>query len=463
MKICVLSGSPAGKNSITLQTVLYLEKKFPEDSFEIIYAGSEIKSLEKDMSAALKQIKSSELILFCYPVYTFLVPSQLHRFIELMKTSGIDLSDKYAAQFSTSKHFYDTTAHNFIEENCADMGLRYAGGLSADMEDLLREEGREDAVSFWKMVRWRVQKGICRKPDLPESIPVNPYRRCLKETIKHDGHDTVVVANLKETDTSLRNMIADFAAAYPYRTRVVNIGEFPFKGGCLGCFHCASTGKCIYKDGFDDFLRNEIQSADAIVYAFTVTDHSMGSCMKMYDDRQFCNGHRTVTMGKPVGYLINGRLSQEPNLKLTIEGRAQVGGNFLAGCAQDGEGIRDLSMNLAYAVRYHVQKPAMFLGVGGMKIFRDLIWVMQGLMKADHKFYKEHGFYDFPQKRVGTILLMKAAGAAMENKTVRKKIGSKMTEGMLMPYRKVILSEQCSGCTGKASSRSSERKGRISA
>ena len=60
-----------------------------------------------------------------------------------------------------------------------------------------REEGREDAVSFWKMVRWRVQKGICRKPDLLESIPVNPYRRCLKETIKHDGHDTVVVANLK--------------------------------------------------------------------------------------------------------------------------------------------------------------------------------------------------------------------------------------------------------------------------
>ena len=39
------------------------------------------------------------------------------------------------------------------------------------------------------------------------------------------------------------------------------------------------------------------------------------------------------------------------------------------------------------------------LGVYGMKIFRDLIYIMQGLMKADHKFYKEHGIYDFPQKQ----------------------------------------------------------------
>ncbi len=45
-----------------------------------------------------------------------------------------------------------------------------------------------------------------------------------------------------------------------------------------------------------------------------------------------------------------------------------------------------------------------------MKIFRDLIWIMQGMMKADHKFYKEHGFYDFPQKQKGTILKMKLVG-----------------------------------------------------
>ena len=33
MKIAVINGSPKGKYSITLQTVLYLQRKFPEHTF----------------------------------------------------------------------------------------------------------------------------------------------------------------------------------------------------------------------------------------------------------------------------------------------------------------------------------------------------------------------------------------------------------------------------------------------
>lgn len=73
-----------------------------------------------------------------------------------------------------------------------------------------------------------------------------------------------------------------------------------------------------------------------------------------------------------------------------------------------------------------------------MKIFRDLIYQMQGLMKEDHRFYKEHGFYDFPQKKKGTILGMYLVGALMNNKKLSRKIGSNMTKGMLMPYQKVL-------------------------
>ena len=73
-----------------------------------------------------------------------------------------------------------------------------------------------------------------------------------------------------------------------------------------------------------------------------------------------------------------------------------------------------------------------------MKIFRDLIYTMQGMMKEDHRFYKEHGFYDFPQRRKGMILGMYMVGAMMNNEKLSKKIGANMTRGMLMPYRKVI-------------------------
>ena len=223
---------------------------------------------------------------------------------------------------------------------------------------------------------------------------------------------------------------------------MINIREYPCRGGGLGCFGCAASGKCIYPDGFDDYLRNAIQTAQSIVYAFSVRDHSMGARFKMYDDRQFCNGHRTVTIGMPVGYLVSGDLSREPNLQALMEARAQVGSNFLAGIATDetdpDRAIDQLCSKLEYALREHYLPPQNFYGIGGMKIFRDLIWLMQGMMRADHKFYKAHKQYDFPQKQRPKMLAMYLVGFLMNHKKLKAKMGSTMTDGMLMPYQKVL-------------------------
>ena len=133
----------------------------------------------------------------------------------------------------------------------------------------------------------------------------------------------------------------------------------------------------------------------------------MGYRFKMFDDRQFCNGHRTVTMGKPVGYLVDGCLDAEENLRLLMEARAQVGGNPLSGIATNqynpDKEIDKLAATLFYDIEKGYLPPKNFYGVGGMKIFRDLIWQMQGLMREDHKFYKKHKFYDFPQKKSGAM------------------------------------------------------------
>ena len=252
----------------------------------------------------------------------------------------------------------------------------------------------------------------------------------------------IIVTDLEEKDRQLAGMIARFRAVLPYETQVVNLRDYPFKGGCLGCFNCATNGKCIYKDGFDSFLRNEIQTADAMVYAFTIRDHSMGALFKMYDDRQFCNGHRTVTIGMPVAYIVSGNLSAEENLRTIIEARAQVGGNILSGVATDesatDEHIDQLAASLDYALENKPAQPQNFYGIGGMKIFRDLIYQMRGMMKADHRFYKAHGQYDFPQKKVGLILKMYLVGMLLSSPTIKAKMGNAMNEGMLAPYKKLF-------------------------
>jgi hypothetical protein len=127
---------------------------------------------------------------------------------------------------------------------------------------------------------------------------------------------------------------------------------------------------------------------------------------------------------------------------MIIEGRASVGQNFLAGVATDesdtDKQIEALSDTLAFALESHHTVPQTFLGVGGMKIFRDLIFEMRGMMRADHKFYKKHKQYDFPQKNFLTSMKMYLVGFLIGNKKIRDKIGIKMNEGMLMPYRKML-------------------------
>ena len=325
MNILVLNGSPKGESSITLQTIRYLEKKYPSHTFEVLHVGQKIKSLERNFSPALEALSRAEALLFSYPVYTFIAPCQLHRFIELMKEHGAQVSGKPATQVTTSKHFYDVTAHRYIQDNVQEMGMDFVRGLSADMDDLTTEKGRLEAEKWFESFLWSVEKGFyepyfpaeASKPSVPVTVP--------EEDFGEKPGDVVIIADLKPEDTQLAGMISRFRSHLPYATRVVNLQEYPFQGGCLGCFRCAVSGKCVYKDGFDDFLRNKIQTADAMIYAFSIQDHSMGSRFKMYDDRQFCNGHRTVTIGMPVGYLISGNYSRETNLQMILEGRAQVG------------------------------------------------------------------------------------------------------------------------------------------
>jgi len=446
MKIAVINGSPKGKYSVTLQTTRYLGIIYPEHEFKVLDAGQRIKALERDFTEARELLMECDAVIFSYPVYTFLAPSQLHRFIELTKADGVDLSGKFATQISTSKHFYDITAHKYIEENALDLGMKFVGGLSADMEDLLTEVGKSDAKKFFEHFLWSVENDIyVKREECPKYTPT-PATLTERTSEKKSDKDVLILTDETDSDSILSGMISRFRDVLPYETRIVNISEYPRSGGCLGCFRCAVSEKCVYKDGFDKFLRENIQTADAIVYAFRVSDHSMGSRFKMYDDRNFCNGHRTVTVGMPVGYLVSGPYSAENNLRTVVEARAQTGGNFLAGVATDerdtDRSIDELAAGLAFALETGHTEPQNFWGVGGMKIFRDLIFEMRGMMRADHKFYKKQGIYDFPKRFSGRSILMHLVGALLANEKILAKMGNKMNEGMLAPYEKMFKKMQ---------------------
>lgn len=443
MNILFLNGSPKGKHSVTIQTALYLQKRYPHHQYDILNVGQQIKMFEKDFAKAKSVLENADIIIFAYPVYTFIVPYQLHRFIELMKDNKLDISGKFAAQLSTSKHFYDVTAHKFIEDNCYDLGLRYIGGLSADMDDLQSPKGQYEADCFFEKIMFCIQNNIVTEnPITAKNMPPTIYLPQLEKAEKKTDKDVVLITNVSQDDKNLKNMIVDFENSCTYQVRQINVREYPFSGGCLGCFHCAVSEKCIYKDGFDEFLRTQIQNADGMIIAFTIENHYTHSSFKCYDDRQFCNGHRTVTTGKATGYLISGSYSKEENLRMIVEARSNVGGMYFCGVAGDefntAKEIQNLAKTFDFALCNKLQQPSNFYGVGGTKIFRDLVYLMQGIMQADHKFYKSHDMYDFPQKRKSMVWGTKFLGIFMKLPSVQKEMQGKMTEYICAPYKKVI-------------------------
>lgn len=443
LNILFLNGSPKGKNSITLQTTLYLEQKFKSHNYEFINIGQRIKAIEKKFDDTKISLEKADLIMFIYPVYTFIAPSQVHKFIEVAKANGVNLGGKYFGQITTSKRFYDVTAHKFIEENGYDMGMKYLGTLSADMEDLLEEKGRNDATNFFAKLLFDAENQIYtqRIPTI-STYKKELYTPCINKVKKSSDKDVVVVTNASEDDLNLKNMIEDFVNACEYKVRVINVREYNFSGGCLGCLECNVSGKCVYKDGFDSYLRDEIQIADALIIAFTIENHYAHSSLKVYDDRQFCNGHRTVTEGKATGYIISGDYSNESNLKTIVEARSDVAHMYLSGVATDEgdtqKSIKNMAISLNYALKNKLTKPQTFYGVGGSKIFRDLVYLMQGIMYADHKFYKAQGHYDFPHNKKGYMTKMKLIGILMRSEAGKKQMKGKMNQFIIEPYKKII-------------------------
>lgn len=455
MNIVVVNGSPKGKNSFTFQSVRYLEKKYPDIHFETYHVGQTIKSYRSDnekMEKFLMAVQSCDAILWVYPVYTCLVPFQLVQFVSYLYENSFSdvVKGKYAAQISTSKHFYDYTAYNYLHQVSEDLNLQHVPGIMQGMEDLLKETGQVQLTNFFERYLDTIlnRKAVSRKYQTTKTDIMKVYRgdKVKAAQIKPETHKKVVLlTDATQEDVSLNNMITAYINSMPQPVEVINLHDQNLTGGCLGCFHCAIEGNCIYKDGFETIHREKIQKADCLILAGTISQHWFKPIWKCYDDRLFYNGHRTSMMGKSIGYLISGSLRDEHNFREVLEARSEVGQLYLLDIISDEDDdhtitalIHGMAEKTMWALENKPVRPQNFYGVGGMKVFRDLIFVMRGLMKEDHRFYKKNGLYDFPQKEVKQILLMNFVGLLMIFKRFRKNAQKSINRFMLKPYEAVI-------------------------
>lgn len=457
MKITVLNGSPKGDLSVTLQSVAYLAKLYPQHEFMIHHIAQRVRRLEKDRAAfdeVIGQIRSSDAVLWAFPLYILHVHANYKRFIELIAERQVQdaFAGKYAASVSTSIHFFDHTAHNYIHGICDDLGMRFVDYFAADSYDLLSEEGRQQLELFGRQFLAAVEDQVFVPRQFPPlKTPGLTYQPLLPpNAIPVQGKKVVILHDGLTEDDNLAHMVRRCRSAFSGDVKVVNIHDVSIKSGCLGCIECGSNYRCALRDtdGYVEFYTSTVMTADVLVYAGTMVDRFLSARWKLFFDRIFFNTHTPVLVSKQVALVVSGPLSQEANLMEVFRGFFEFQGANLVGAVSDeGDSSEDLDRlldqlmrrSLAYALNGYV-RPQTFLGVGGMKIFRDDIYGrLRTIFPADHKAYQKSGLYKtFPQMDVGNMLLNTFGAPVLNLPPIRKKFDKMIKKQMVGPHQQVV-------------------------
>ena len=460
MNIIVLNGSPKGDISITMQYVASLRKNFPRHGFKILNISQQIRAIEKSDAAfgkIIEDIRSADGLLWAFPVYFLLVPSGYKRFIEFIGERGAEeaFRGKYAASLSTSIHFYDHLAHNYINAVCDDLDMKYVAGFSADMEDLLKEQERRRLALFAGHFFAAIENGspVARnfRPLVPDRFEYVPG--AVQTTVGTGDRKVVVLTDSHDMGTNLGRMIRCFTGAFSEEIEVIDLHEVDIKGGCLGCIQCGYDNTCFYagKDGFIEFFNSTVRTADVLVFAGSIRDRYLSSRWKLFFDRSFFNNHMPVLRGKQVGFLISGPLSGLPYLRQGLEAYFEMQQAGIVDFITDEGGdsievdalLQDLAGRLIHFADEGYARPESFLGVGGRKVLRDDVYGrIRFPFRADHLFFKKNGLYDFPQHHWKTRAVNSLMLLLTRIPFIRKEIYTRrMKEEMIKPLQKVLAKE----------------------
>lgn len=455
MKVIVLNGSPKGELSVTLQYIRYAAKKLTGHTFEFFPVAQNIQKLEKDETAfreVMDAVKSADAVFWAFPLYFFVVCSQYKRFIELIieRNQLSAFQGKYTASLSTSVHFFDHTAHNYIHAICDDLQMKYVGAYSAGMYDLMKKPERLRLLTFVE----NFLDTAARQAPTAFVYPPLPVQNFTYEPKKPDadidvaGKRILVIKDGQKPAGNTDALVQSFVGNYRGGVEIINLSDIDIKGGCLGCCKCGLDNVCEYegKDGFIDFYKEKVKKADVVVFAGSIHDRYLSSRWKMYFDRSFFNTHMPTLVGKQIAFLISGQLGQIPNLRQILEAYGESQGANLAGIVTDEAKnshttdvlLRELAGQLVRPSLAAYTKPLTFLGVGGRKIFRDEVYgMLRFVFQADHRYYKKSRLYDFPQNnykvRRRNLLMM----LLTKIPTFRKKFLKILKKEMVKPIKHI--------------------------
>ncbi|MBN1364814.1 MAG: NAD(P)H-dependent oxidoreductase [Syntrophaceae bacterium] len=450
MKIAVLNGSPKGEVSVTMQYVHFLERRFPDVEFKFFDVALKIKKLEKDDKAfgeVINGVAAADAVLWAFPLYFLVVCSQYKRFIELIfeKNAISAFRGKYAACLTTSINFFDHTAQNYINGVCDDLGMNFFGSYSAEMNDLLRTKERKRLKAFGELFVRAIKDGTpAIRNNAPLIMPQVVFDVQDIKPVDVEGKKVLLVADNLADNANLQKMVERLRQTFSPPAELIQLKDIDIKGGCLGCLQCGFDNVCVYegKDGYINFYNNKVKTADILFMAGAIHDRYISSLWKCFFDRSFFNGHTPALQGKQVGFVIAGPFNQIANLREILKASIDMQHCNLVGFVSDDLGssseinaaLQTMASNAALQGKVGYIQPPTFYQVAGTKLFRDAVFGrLRVVFQADHRYYKEHGMYNFPQKYYKWRMINGILGMLMKIPAFRREFFKRVKAEMIKP------------------------------
>ena len=156
---------------------------------------------------------------------------------------------KYTASFSTSIHFFDYTAHNYIQGICEDLGMHFVRSFSAEMQDLMDAQERQNLKDFMENVIYAFKNKVHTSrvfPKLKQTELKYKSDDIVEDIADSDNIKLVILTDTESMSDNLQNMVKRFQANFSKEPEIIDLTRIKIAGGCLGCVKCGMDNECVY-------------------------------------------------------------------------------------------------------------------------------------------------------------------------------------------------------------------------